>query len=597
MRESLRAFRLMLSISLAADARRSVGTLITAVGSMALMPARSIGLRLLTDGIVNSGLQTALLGIGLIVGLTAISRFMFWASFNLRMRMRENTQVYLDALIMDLTAGIPGLEHHERPDYLDNVEVVRSERWMLANPFNPISWTVGSVFQVISVFVLLGSVHPLLMLLPLTGVPAVLLGWRWWYRMVILRETQAEPMRMLRHLQKLTTDAAAAKEIRIYGLSGVLIDRRRAVFSALERVRLGIGVQMGALSAVAWVFFALCFLGALLFTIDLSSRGGTTVGSVVLVLGLATQINRQLGELVANVSWMARTIRAMRRLVWLSDYAQASRTDLAPTTPRPVPDRLSGGITFEDVTFRYPGTERPVLSGVDLHLPAGSTVAIVGDNGAGKTTLVKLLSRMYEPSGGAIRVDGIDLRDLPVEEWRTRLAAGFQDFARLQLLARESIGLGDASRLERDEVIFSAVDRAAAGDLWQVLPDGLQTQLGRSFEGGQELSIGQWQKVALGRAMMRERILLLLLDEPTASLDAPTERALFEHFASAAREYAAASGAITVLVSHRFSTVRMADLIVVIADGRIVERGSHQELVQRGGLYAELYGLQASAYR
>jgi ATP-binding cassette subfamily B protein len=184
-----------------------------------------------------------------------------------------------------------------------------------------------------------------------------------------------------------------------------------------------------------------------------------------------------------------------------------------------------------------------------------------------------------------------------VREWRRRMAAGFQDFARLELLARESIGVGDIERIERDAAIEAALERAAAADLPTGLPRGLNTQLGRLFENGVDVSVGQWQKIALTRAMMREGILLLLLDEPTASLDAPTEHALFEHFALAARDYAASSGAITVLVSHRFSTVRMADHIVVIADGRIAEHGSHRELVKANGLYAELYGLQASAYR
>ena len=208
-----------------------------------------------------------------------------------------------------------------------------------------------------------------------------------------------------------------------------------------------------------------------------------------------------------------------------------------------------------------------------------------------------MLSRFYEPTTGSITVDGRDLQSFPVREWRKRLAAGFQDFAHLQLLARESIGVGDVEKIEHDDRILEALQRAAAGDLYPSLPSALDTQLGRYFEGGVDLSIGQWQKVALSRAMMRQRILLLLLDEPTASLDAPTEHALFEHFASAARDYAAGSGAITLLVSHRFSTVRMADLILVVANGRIVERGSHAELLRLNGLYAELYGLQARAYR
>jgi ATP-binding cassette subfamily B protein len=249
------------------------------------------------------------------------------------------------------------------------------------------------------------------------------------------------------------------------------------------------------------------------------------------------------------------------------------------------------------VSFHYPGTERPVLESVDLHLPAGSTVAIVGENGAGKTTLTKLLCRFYEPTSGTITVDGVDLRTLPIDEWRRRLAAGFQDFATLQLLARESIGVGETDKIAHDAALVGALERAAASDLQAVLPAGLDTQLGREFEGGVDLSIGQWQKVALGRAMMREQPLLLILDEPTASLDAPTEHRLFDHFAAAARSSAAASGAITILVSHRFSTVRMADLILVIADGHIVEHGSHAALVRQDGLYAELYEIQARAYR
>ena len=322
-----------------------------------------------------------------------------------------------------------------------------------------------------------------------------------------------------------------------------------------------------------------------------------TVGAVMLVLGLGAQVNMQLAILVETLAWLIRTQSAVMKLIWLRDYAVAAHHGLEPVAPAQVPAQLRDGIRLSGVSFGYPGTDQPVLEGVDLHLPAGSTIAIVGENGAGKTTLVKLLSRFYEPTAGAITVDGVELRHFPVLEWRRRLAAGFQDFARLQLLARESIGVGDTDKIDRDAWIQDALERAAAGDVSAALPHDLDTQLGRYFDGGVDLSIGQWQKVALGRAMMRERILLLMLDEPTASLDAPTEHALFEHFAQAARTYAAASGAITLLVSHRFSTVRMADLILVIAGGRIVERGTHADLVGGGGLYAELYGLQASAYR
>jgi ATP-binding cassette subfamily B protein len=597
MREGLRGLALMIEISLRADAPRSIFAVVTAAGSMATLPLRAIGLRTLTDGIVASSVETALYGILVIVGLTALSRLMFWSSFNVRMRLRENTEVYLDAHLMDVTAGIPGLEHHERPDYLDKVEMVRAERWALANPFNPISWTIASLCQVASVFVLLGGVHPLLLLVPLGGIPSVVATYRSQRAQSKLRESQAESNRLLRHFQDLTTEPAAAKEIRIFGLSDLFLQRRRALFDDLERVRLRLEFRVTAQTLAAWAVFSVCFGWAIAFTADLVTRQLVSVGTVMLVLGLAASINMQLAILVANLNWAIRTHSAVTKLLWLRDYAATSRQSAQPAAPAKVPTLLRTGIHFQNISFAYPGTDRPILDHLDLELPAGSTVAIVGENGVGKTTLVKLLSRFYEPTRGSILVDGVDLQRFPVLEWRRRVAAGFQDFARLQLLARESIGVGDTHSMHRDDAIFSAMDRSAAADLKNALPQVLDTQLGRYFDGGVDLSLGQWQKVALSRAMMREHILLLILDEPTASLDAPTEHALFEHFASAARDYAASSGAITVLVSHRFSTVRMADQILVASGGRIVERGTHAELMQRDGLYAELYGLQASAYR
>jgi ATP-binding cassette subfamily B protein len=587
----------MVEISLRADAKRSLLAVLTALGSTVTLPLRAVGLRMLTDGLVAQDLAVSTSGAALIIGLSSASRLMFWASFNVRMRLRENTQVWLDSHLMQLTAGIPGIEHHERPEYLDNVERVRAERWALANPFNPISWTIASVFQVASVFVLLHSVSPWLVLLPLASIPGIAATLRAQRKATALREAQAEPNRALRHLAELTTEPAAAKEIRIFGLSQVLLARRKSLFEELERVRMRQGVRSAALNAAAWLFFAASFFAALVLTVNLAVAHAVTVGSVMLVLGLGAQINVQLALLVNTVGWLIRTQSAVSRLAWLRDYAAASHQELTPGAPVDAPGQLRDGIRCAGVSFCYPGAATPVLREVDLFLPAGSTVAIVGENGAGKTTLVKLLSRFYEPTTGRILVDGLDLRQIPVDAWRGRLAAGFQDFARLQLLAREAIGVANLDSIGFDPALSEALARAAANDLVGVLPRGFDTQLGRSFDGGVGLSMGQWQKVALGRAMLRQRILLLMLDEPTASLDAPTEHALFEHFGSAARDYARASGAITVLVSHRFSTVRMADLILVIAQGRIVERGDHASLMARNGLYAELYGLQAKAYR
>jgi ATP-binding cassette subfamily B protein len=262
-----------------------------------------------------------------------------------------------------------------------------------------------------------------------------------------------------------------------------------------------------------------------------------------------------------------------------------------------VPGVLRAGITLDDVVFRYPGTGAEVLRSVSLTLPAGATVALVGENGAGKTTIVKLLCGMYVPEAGAVRIDGTDLRELDLEGWRGRTCATFQDFVRYELLAGQTVGIGDLPRLDDAAAIGAALTRASAEDVPGELRDGLATPLGRSFTNGQDLSGGQWQKLALGRGMMREDPLLVVLDEPTASLDAPTEHAIFERSMAQARRTGAESGAITLLISHRFSTVLMADLIVVLEDGRVLEQGSHRDLLRQGGKYADLFELQARAYR
>ena len=269
---------------------------------------------------------------------------------------------------------------------------------------------------------------------------------------------------------------------------------------------------------------------------------------------------------------------------------------MSPDKPAPVPARLERGITIQDLVFRYPDQPGQVLNGVSVFLPAGTVVALVGENGAGKTTLVKLLCRFYEPSQGHILIDGVELTRLALESWRERVSAAYQDFGRFEFLARETVGVGQIAQVEDTTAVQAAVTRAGAEDVPPRLPLGLETQLGRSWENGVELSGGQWQKLALARAMMRPAPLLVVFDEPTAALDAQTEHLLFERLASAARDGASA-GTVTILVTHRFSTVRMADLIVVLNQGRIAEVGSHRDLLAAGGLYAELYELQARAYQ
>jgi ATP-binding cassette subfamily B protein len=316
---------------------------------------------------------------------------------------------------------------------------------------------------------------------------------------------------------------------------------------------------------------------------------------VLLVLAAGARLSAYIGATVGELAFLRGFwMDGSRRLAWLEDYASA----VAAAGDRPVPSEMRQGIRVEHVSFTYPGTSHVVLEDVSVKLPAGAVVAIVGENGAGKTTLVKLLAKMYEPTSGAIFLDETPLARVPASEWRKRLAGAFQDFFRFEFRAQQTVGLGDVPRLEDAPAVSAAVDRAGAGDVVTRLTAGLETQLGPTWPGGVELSFGQWQKLALARGFMRDEPLLLLLDEPTAALDAETEHALFERYAAAARASAEKqNGRITILVSHRFSTVRMADLIIVLDGAHLVEVGTHEELMARKGHYAELYGIQAAAYR
>jgi ATP-binding cassette subfamily B protein len=349
--------------------------------------------------------------------------------------------------------------------------------------------------------------------------------------------------------------------------------------------------------ALAWAVFGAGFVGAVAFV---SLGIHSTPGNVLLVLAAGSRLSAYIGATVGEIAFLRGIwLDGSRRLAWLEDYAAS----LIEHSDIPVPERLSQGIRFEHVSFAYPGTERRVLEDVCLDLRPGSVVAIVGENGAGKSTLVKLLCRLYRPTSGRILVEGLDLARMPANTWRSRLAGAFQDFYRFEFKARQTVGVGDLGRLDDEPAVVAAVERAGAGDVVSRLSAGIETQLGPTWPDGVEVSFGQWQKLSLARGFMREDPLLLVLDEPTAALDAETEHALFERFAAAARggtlngNSNRAGGRITILVSHRFSTVRMADLIVVLDGSRVVEVGAHEELVAKGGHYADLYGIQAAAYR
>ena len=439
------------------------------------------------------------------------------------------------------------------------------------------------------------SIHLSLVVLPLLGIPSLVAGVRAQRLRQRAWEDTVEDRRLSDHLFGLGTTSGPGKEVRIFGLAGEIADRHGSVRRSIQLRERGAEMRALAGTVVGWLAYAVGYAGAVILVSVLAVDGRATVGDVILVISLAGQIQFQLDGAVQLVGDFIRNLRTADHYLWLRDHiARAVEHRRSPVAP---PEILADGIRFEDVSFRYPGTDVDVLQHVDLTIPAGVAVAIVGVNGAGKTTLAKLLAGFYEPTQGRITIDGVDLRDLDLDAWRARMSACFQDFVHFEFLARESTGLGDLPRIDDERTVSEALARAKAEDVVERLPDGLETLLGKGYDDGVELSTGQWQKVALGRAMMRDEPLLLILDEPTASLDAYTEHALFERYAAASERAGRDIGAITILISHRFSTVRMADLVVVLDAGRVVQTGTHDQLERKAGAYRELYELQSRAYR
>ncbi|MFI6442212.1 ABC transporter ATP-binding protein [Streptomyces sp. NPDC050759] len=509
------------------------------------------------------------------------------------------TQVHLSSHIASKVNGIGGIEHFERPEYLNELEMIEENRLQFSIWPRHALFIAQLAMYVIGVVVVFAVIYPPLGLLPLCIIAPVL-GERYALR---LRERTDEALasdrRFAAELFSLSTSESAARELRLFGGIGPMRERHRET-AARIRGRSGRAALLGGwLQVAGWMLFAAGFMTGIAVTVHRASRGDASLGEVVLAATLVLRAQGLITPAAQALEKLLSAGRTARRILWLERYAESGgrQEPASAQDPAPAPDRLERGITFEGVHFAYPGGVAPVLDGVDLHLEAGSAVALVGENGAGKSTLVKLLTGMYEPTAGRVLVDGMPLDRISLPAWRARTSAVFQDFVRMELLAKEAVGTGDLPYIDDAERLRRALDRADAAGVVDELPERLETRLGKSFTDGVDLSGGQWQRISLARGMMRTSPLLLVLDEPTASLDPVAEAALFERYVEAFRSAARAVGAITLLVSHRFTTVRMADQIVVLDGGRVVEHGDHATLQAAGGRYAELYELQASSYR
>ncbi|MFF4505685.1 ABC transporter ATP-binding protein [Streptomyces sp. NPDC001401] len=493
---------------------------------------------------------------------------------------------------MDI-ATLESLDHLENTEIQDRVTVVGGAAWGIMDGLWGAVDSLFGILQVVVSLALLGALSPWLLVLLLFALVPLVCDNRG-QRLIARAETDsAEAFRLQQHLFHLATDAVTGKEIRVAEAGPWLADRQARAWSEAHALRIRARVAAAAWKLAGWLVFTGAFVAGLALVTHRALRGSGSAGDVVLAITLALYLRQSVHVAVSRATATAGAGRLIDPFLWLRDHA--AREGARQGSNATAPNRLRDGLELDRVSYTYPGIARPALREVSVRIPAGSVVAVVGEYGSGKTTLVKLLAKLYLPDQGTIRLDGTALGDLDTAGWRSRISAAFQDFGRYHVTFAQAVGLGAPAHFEDLKHITEAIRSADAEQVVRRLPNGLDTQLGRGL-GGVELSEGQWQKTALARASMRREPLLFILDEPTASLDAPSERAVFDRYMARAHRLAEAVGTITLIVSHRFSTVTNADLIMVLDHGELVEAGTHRELMARGGRYAVFYHTQELAY-
>ncbi len=494
---------------------------------------------------------------------------------------RVNVMILEKALELDLA-------QFEDSEFYD--KLTRARREASSRPLSLVNRTFGLVQNLVSLVsfsVLLVQFSAwAVVVLMLAGLPAFLAETKFSGDAFRLFRWRSPETRMQMYLETVLAREDSAKEVKLYDLGPTLLQRYRDIFAKLfvedRRLTLrrdGWGFVLGLIGTAA-------LYGAYAWTALAAVATRITLGEMTMYLLLFRQGQTAVSAILSAVGGMYEDNLYLSNLYEYLEQPTPPREGDAATGPKP-----GDGIRFEDVGFTYPGADAPALSGITLHLAPGRSLALVGENGSGKTTLIKLLTRLYDPDAGRILLDGLDLKAWDPAALRRRIGVIFQDFGRYQLLVGENIGLGDVDDFDNRPGWQAAANKGMAAPFIDDMPEGYNTQLGRWFKDGRELSGGQWQKIALSRAFMRTRADILVLDEPTAAMDAQAEATIFEHFRSLARDK------ITILISHRFSTVRMADQIAVIDGGRITEHGNHTELMALDGRYAHLFSLQARGYQ
>ena len=536
-----------------------------------------------SDGDGSRAMTFVLLEAGLIIGMAAVQRVISICQALLRAQLghRVNVLILEKALTLEL-------HHFEDSEFYD--KLTRARREASSRPLSLVMRTFGLVQNIISLVtygaLLLGFSPLAVAVLAGASLPVFAAETRFSGEAFRLFRWRTPETRQQAYLETLIAREDSAKEVMLFGLGPTMLGRYDQIFRRLYVEDRNLTLRRGSWGFILGLLSSAAFYAVYAWIVLETAATHISLGDMTMYVLVFKQGQSALAAALSAIGGMYEDN------LYLSNLYELLETEVAPARGSVTVGAQPGdGIRFEDVSFTYPGSDRGALEGVSFHLPPGRKLALVGENGSGKTTLIKLLTRLYEPTGGRIVLDGTDLAEWDITTLRNRIGVIFQDFVRYQFLVGENIGVGDVAALEEEPRWTEAAEKGMAAPFIAELPLTYKTQLGRWFKGGRELSLGQWQKVALSRAFMRQGADILVLDEPTASMDAGAEALIFQRFREVTENQMA------IVISHRFSTVRMADHIIVLAGGRILEEGSHEQLVAHGGHYAHLFSLQAAGYR
>ncbi|HEY1725807.1 MAG TPA: ABC transporter ATP-binding protein [Steroidobacteraceae bacterium] len=519
----------------------------------------------------------------LVAGVAAAQRGLSLCQALLRAQLgqRVNVMILEKALTLELA-------QFEDSEFYD--KLTRARREASSRPLSLVMRTFGltqNAISLLSYAALLVRFSPWTMVVLLVaGLPAFIAEAKFSGDAFRLFRWRSPETRMQTYLETVLAREDHAKEVKLFALGARLLQRYRDIFTRLYREDRALSIRRDSWGFALSLLATATLYGAYAWIALSTIRGAITLGQMTMYLLLFRQGQAAVSAILSAVGGMYEDNLYLSTLYEYLETPAIENSGSAARGPDP-----ADGVRFEHVSFTYPGASAPTLTDINLHLRPGTSLALVGENGSGKTTLIKLLTRLYSPDTGRILVDGLALPQWSEAALRARVGVIFQDFTRYQMLVGENVGAGDERYFEDEPRWRAAADKGRAADFIGRLPRRYQTQLGKWFQNGQELSGGQWQKIALARAFMRTDADILVLDEPTAAMDARAEAEIFEHFRTLARSR------ITILISHRFSTVRMADQIAVLEHGRVIEQGSHEELMAAGGHYAQLFALQARSYR